>query len=102
MSNPVILRAYLIYTWSYVYVPLGGSDNVILATLVSFTFVALWHDLHLRLLAWGWLITLFVLPELILNKIFTDKKASSLNFATYTLTGNYSLGTHGGSGMLVP
>ncbi|CAG8546695.1 15239_t:CDS:2 [Acaulospora colombiana] len=52
----------------YIYVPLGGSANVILATLVSFTFVALWHDLKLRLLAWGWLVTLFVIPELVLSK----------------------------------
>lgn len=54
--------------------PLGGSDRVILATLVSFTFVALWHDLQLRLLAWGWLVTIFVVPELVLKKVFAEKK----------------------------
>jgi hypothetical protein len=58
----------------YVYVPLGGSGNVIVATLISFTFVALWHDLKLRLLAWGWLITLFIIPEMVLSKVITAKK----------------------------
>ncbi|PVG04049.1 putative GUP1-Multimembrane-spanning protein essential for proton symport of glycerol [Serendipita vermifera] len=67
-------RSYNQWLIRYIYVPLGGSANVILATLVSFTFVALWHDLKLRLLAWGWLVTLFVIPELVLSKVFTRSK----------------------------
>lgn len=35
------------------------------ATVLVFTFVALWHDLSFKLLAWGWLVSLFVLPEII-------------------------------------
>ncbi|KAF7593511.1 glycerol transporter [Aspergillus hancockii] len=72
----------------YVYVPLGGgggrargdgtkSSSVfstkarqIFNFLVVFTFVALWHDINLRLLMWGWLITLFVLPEIIATLLF--------------------------------
>jgi D-alanyl-lipoteichoic acid acyltransferase DltB (MBOAT superfamily) len=38
---------------------------VVAATLLVFTFVALWHDLSFKLLAWGWLVSLFVLPEII-------------------------------------
>ncbi|KAG8784269.1 glycerol transporter [Serendipita sp. 397] len=67
-------RSYNQWLIRYIYVPLGGSSNVVLATLLSFTFVALWHDLELRLLAWGWLVTLFILPELILGKVFTEKQ----------------------------
>lgn len=48
----------------YLYVPIGGTQRAILATLTVFTFVALWHDLSLRLLTWGWVISLFVLPEM--------------------------------------
>lgn len=48
----------------YIYIPIGGSQRVVLATLLVFTFVALWHDLSLRLLTWGWAVSLFVLPEL--------------------------------------
>ena len=49
----------------YIYVPLGGSRNVIVNTILVFSFVALWHDLTFSLLAWGWLVTLFILPELL-------------------------------------
>ncbi|OAX78770.1 hypothetical protein ACJ72_06920 [Emergomyces africanus] len=81
----------------YLYVPLGGggsrrnkvkSSNVngtsfspilakargLLNFLLVFTFVALWHDINLRLLMWGWLITLFVLPEIIGTTLFPAHK----------------------------
>lgn len=32
-----------------------------------FTFVALWHDMTLKLLAWGWLLALFFVPETLLG-----------------------------------
>ncbi|PWY68081.1 glycerol:H+ symporter [Aspergillus sclerotioniger CBS 115572] len=70
----------------YLYVPLGGGSRgsaghgkssgmyakarQILNTLIVFTFVALWHDINPRLLMWGWLITLFVLPEVIGKLLF--------------------------------
>lgn len=51
----------------YIYIPVGGARNTygIPATFLVFTFVALWHDLSLKLLTWGWLVTLFILPEII-------------------------------------
>lgn len=42
--------------------------------LAVFTFIALWHDINLRLLAWGWLTTLFILPEVIAIIIFPQRK----------------------------
>lgn len=61
----------------YIYIPLGGGRGgkvgVILNMLAVFTFVALWHDISLRLLAWGWLVTLFVLPEIIGRTLFPAK-----------------------------
>lgn len=42
--------------------------------LIVFTFVAVWHDINLRLLMWGWLITLFVLPEVIGSLLFPASK----------------------------
>ncbi|KAI3624093.1 GUP1 [Malassezia furfur] len=47
----------------YIYIPVGGSRNLLPAVLLVFTFVALWHDLSFTLLAWAWLITLFIAPE---------------------------------------
>ena len=39
-----------------------------------FTFVALWHDLSFKLLAWGWLVSLFVLPELFARRLAPEQK----------------------------
>jgi protein-cysteine N-palmitoyltransferase HHAT len=65
----------------YIYIPLGGGAGGgvskvrrIVNMLAVFTFVALWHDINLHLLAWGWLITLFVLPEIIATMLFPAKK----------------------------
>ncbi|KAI1772640.1 MBOAT-domain-containing protein [Hypoxylon cercidicola] len=68
------------YRWSlrYIYVPLGGSSfrtprdaaRSILTYVLVFTFVALWHDIQLRLLIWGWLVVLFMLPEMAAGYVF--------------------------------
>ncbi|KIW00408.1 hypothetical protein, variant [Verruconis gallopava] len=66
-------RSYNRWIVRYIYVPLGGSSSdgllgkarSILNYLAVFTFVALWHDINLKLLMWGWLITLFVVPEIL-------------------------------------
>ncbi|KAF1984108.1 glycerol:H+ symporter-like protein [Aulographum hederae CBS 113979] len=65
----------------YIYIPLGGSTSgpwgkvrSIANFLAVFTFVALWHDINLRLLMWGWLVTLFVLPEIIATMLFPKRK----------------------------
>ncbi|KAJ3511368.1 hypothetical protein NLJ89_g4139 [Agrocybe chaxingu] len=58
-------RSYNLWIIRYIYIPLGGTKNVFLNTVLIFSFVALWHDLTFKLLAWGWLISLFVVPELL-------------------------------------
>jgi len=47
----------------YLYVPLGGARTRLANVWVVFTFVALWHDLEWRLLAWAWLFALAMAPE---------------------------------------
>jgi protein-cysteine N-palmitoyltransferase HHAT len=47
------------------------------AMLAVFTFVALWHDINLRLLMWGWLVVLFVLPEVLATMAFPASKWKS-------------------------
>lgn len=49
----------------YMYIPLGGSSYRIFNIWAIFTFVALWHDLELRMLGWAWLMCLFFAPELV-------------------------------------
>ena len=67
-------RSYNLWIVRYIYVPLGGAKNQIPSTLLVFTFVALWHDLSLKLLAWGWLITFFIVPEVIARKTLPYKE----------------------------
>lgn len=51
----------------YLYVPLGGSRTKIFSIWLVFGFVALWHDLEWRLLAWAWLACLALLPEILVK-----------------------------------
>ncbi|CEG68576.1 Putative Glycerol uptake protein 1 [Rhizopus microsporus] len=67
-------RTYNRWTIRYIYIPLGGSKYIAYNMWLVFTFVALWHDIELKLLAWGWLISLFLLPEIIASKLFSEKK----------------------------
>lgn len=62
----------------YIYIPVGGASSGILPKLLVFTFVALWHDLSLRLLVWGWLVSFFILPEVIAAKLLPASKAGFL------------------------
>ncbi|PKS12774.1 hypothetical protein jhhlp_000985 [Lomentospora prolificans] len=75
-------RSYNRWLIRYIYVPLGGAKftslksavRSIVTYILVFTFVALWHDIQLRLLIWGWLIVLFLLPEIIASKLFPASK----------------------------
>ncbi|VUC35832.1 unnamed protein product [Clonostachys rosea] len=75
-------RSYNRWLIRYIYVPLGGSSfrtwrsaaRTILTYLLVFTFVALWHDIQMRLLIWGWLIVLFMLPEFTATALFPPRK----------------------------
>ncbi|KAL4869050.1 hypothetical protein BDV12DRAFT_168522 [Aspergillus spectabilis] len=95
----------------YLYVPLGGGSNrpttasgsnpqstllskarQIFNFLVVFTFIALWHDINLRLLMWGWLITLFVLPEVIGTLLFPPSRWRSRPNAYRIISGVGAVG----------
>ncbi|KAK2809022.1 hypothetical protein FQN49_008657 [Arthroderma sp. PD_2] len=91
-------RSFNRWVVRYMYIPLGGAGRGrsgtsspndsskpsllakargVMNFLAVFTFVAIWHDINLRLLMWGWLITLFVLPEIICTMLFPAKKWQS-------------------------
>lgn len=57
-------HCFAYYLFRYIYIPLGGAHNAFRNSVLVFSFVALWHDLTFRLLAWGWLVSLFLIPEL--------------------------------------
>lgn len=62
----------------YIYIPLNGSKRPLINALAVFTFVALWHDISLQLLYWGWLVVLFLMPEAFARILFPARK-----FAAY-------------------
>jgi D-alanyl-lipoteichoic acid acyltransferase DltB (MBOAT superfamily) len=62
----------------YMYVPLGGRKYALFNVWPIFTFVALWHDLSMKLFAWGWLICLFLLPEVLASLASKKLDASEL------------------------
>lgn len=58
----------------YVYVPMGGGKGVgparrALNVFVVFSFVSFWHDQTLQLFAWGWLLSLAMLPEIAADQV---------------------------------
>lgn len=73
-------RSFNRFTIRYIFIPLGGSGRgtsiprTIFNMVIVFMFVALWHDINLRLLMWGWLIVLFVLPEVLATMAFPASK----------------------------
>ncbi|AEO65954.1 uncharacterized protein THITE_2077439 [Thermothielavioides terrestris NRRL 8126] len=75
-------RSYYRWLLRYIYIPLGGSSfrsaadaaRTVLTYLVVFTFVALWHDIQLNLLIWGWLVVVFFLPEIAASYLFPRRK----------------------------
>ncbi|RDW56420.1 hypothetical protein BP5796_13169 [Coleophoma crateriformis] len=76
-------RSYNRWLIRYIYVPMGGSSSrsswksiseSALKFITIFTFVALWHDISLNLLIWGWLIVLFMMPEVVAGILFPRKK----------------------------
>ncbi|RBQ92382.1 hypothetical protein VDGD_01008 [Verticillium dahliae] len=82
-------RSYNRWLIRYIYVPLGGADfaggwrrsvRSVATFLLVFTFVALWHDIRLRLLIWGWLIVLFMMPEVIAGFLFPAKKYTAKQY----------------------
>ena len=84
-------RSYNRFLVRYIYVPLGGSGRgtsmvrSIINMLVVFTFVALWHDINARLLAWSWLIILFILPEILCTTVLFPKKHYTNRPTTYRM-----------------
>ncbi|KAJ6160969.1 Glycerol uptake protein 1 [Penicillium chermesinum] len=108
-------RSYNRWLVRYIYIPLGGggggggqtSQNGkgvpapsgfmdkfvrIRNSLLVFTFVALWHDINLRLLIWGWLITFFVVPEILGGMLFPARRWRSHPNAYRVICGIGSVG----------
>ena len=60
-------RSFNLWILRYLYIPLGGRKTSNWNIFPIFAFVALWHDVNWQLLAWGCLIPLIILPEILAN-----------------------------------
>ncbi|KAF8628982.1 hypothetical protein AX15_003606 [Amanita polypyramis BW_CC] len=67
-------RSYNLWIIRYIYIPLGGRHNAFMNIVLIFSFVALWHDLTFRLLTWGWLVALFIVPEVLAQLLLPENK----------------------------
>ena len=79
-------RSFNRWTVRYIFIPLGGSRRSAgehpawvqaragVNFAAVFMFVAIWHDIQLRLLMWGWLVLLFILPEVLATRLFPKRK----------------------------
>lgn len=71
-------RSYNKWLVRYLWIPLGGADfskpasalRSVAGYLLIFTWVALWHDIKMRMIVWSWLIVLFILPEVVARGLF--------------------------------
>ncbi|KAI0791177.1 MBOAT, membrane-bound O-acyltransferase family-domain-containing protein [Abortiporus biennis] len=70
-------RSYNLWIIRYIYIPLGGTKNLLFTSVLIFSFVALWHDLSFKLLAWGWLVSLFLVPEIAARYFLPPSKYDS-------------------------
>lgn len=75
----------------YVYIPLGGSKLRMYNMWAVFTFVAIWHDITLKLLFWGWLICIFIVPELALTWVSNRLKWHDSPYHRHFVALGYSL-----------
>lgn len=75
-------RSYNRWLLRYIYIPLGGANfrswrgavRSVATYLMVFTFVALWHDINMKLIIWSWLIVLFFLPEIGARYLFPKNR----------------------------
>jgi D-alanyl-lipoteichoic acid acyltransferase DltB (MBOAT superfamily) len=73
-------RSFNVWLSKYIYIPLGGSRYKIYNIWIVFNFVALWHDLQLNLLIWGWFICLCFVPEIMVKQYFNQE---GVNFSIF-------------------
>lgn len=65
-------RSFNQWILQYVYIPLGGSrKHPLLNSFISFTFVAMWHNINIGYLLWGWAVVAVFLVEAFVVKRFS-------------------------------
>ena len=63
----------------YMYIPLGGKSSKVWSVWIIFLFVAIWHDLEMKLMIWGALNSIFLGIELLGRKVYAGKTFTTLH-----------------------
>ncbi|CAD2217610.1 hypothetical protein AGDE_01350 [Angomonas deanei] len=63
----------------YMYIPMGGKNKKFLTIFPIFFFIAVWHDVELRLLFWALFICIVLVPEIIFTLLFASKRIPIIN-----------------------
>ena len=98
-------RAFNRWLVRYVYVPLGGNlashaarlppawllARRLMNVFVVFSWVAYWHDRTMQLLAWGWLIALLFVPQLVASAVVARLRLSQSAHYRHILSGGAAL-----------
>ncbi|CCW64724.1 unnamed protein product [Phytomonas sp. EM1] len=58
----------------YMYIPMGGKKNKVFAIFIIFFFIAIWHDIDVKLLYWAGLTCVFFVPEIFVTSFFATTK----------------------------
>ncbi|CBZ25807.1 conserved hypothetical protein [Leishmania mexicana MHOM/GT/2001/U1103] len=56
----------------YMYIPMGGSRTKFLSIFPIFFFIAVWHDIELRLIFWAAIMCIALIPELVVTLLFSS------------------------------
>jgi len=62
----------------YMYKPLGGRDSRLASVWPIFLFVAIWHDIEMKLFVWGLLNAVFYVIEILAKKYTKSERMRSL------------------------
>ncbi|EPY23024.1 hypothetical protein STCU_04685 [Strigomonas culicis] len=81
-SNTVTIRdfwrdwhaSFNLWIVRYMYIPMGGNRRKLLSIFPIFFFIAIWHDIEMRLLHWAVFICAAFIPEVLISQWFTTTK----------------------------
>lgn len=58
----------------YMYIPMGGNKRKAFTIVPIFLFIAVWHDIELRLVKWAIVTCISFIPEILITGFFTKTK----------------------------
>ena len=79
---------------AYLYLPLGGRNNRLLSVWAVFFFVAVWHDIDIKLLMWGALNSVFYIVEILAKRVAQTQQMQRLPPSLIHLIGSVSGGLY--------